>query len=65
MQYLLDTHTVLWAIGDDEKLSEAAARAILDLKNEMYVSMASAWELAIKIRTGKMRSCPFHAAMLH
>ena len=54
MKYLLDTHVALWAFGDNEKLSEAAKQAILDPASKKLVSMASAWELAIKIGTGKM-----------
>ena len=44
MQYLLDTHVVLWALGSKAKLSAATVLAILDPANEKYVSMASAWE---------------------
>jgi len=54
MKYLLDTHVVLWALGKRAKLSETAALAILDPANAKYVSIASAWELAIKIRLGKL-----------
>jgi PIN domain nuclease of toxin-antitoxin system len=54
MKLLLDTHTILWFLGDVEKLSEAALSAILDPENEKYVSIASAWELVIKISLGKL-----------
>jgi PIN domain nuclease of toxin-antitoxin system len=54
MKYLLDTHVALWAFGDRKKLSEVAKRAILDPENKKYVSIVSVWELAIKIRTGKL-----------
>jgi len=54
MRYLLDTHAALWAFGNHDKLSEVAKYAILDSANEKYVSIASAWELAIKIGTGKL-----------
>jgi len=54
MRYLLDTHTVLWAFNNEEKLSKTAVRAILDPVNEKYVSIASSWELAIKINLGKL-----------
>jgi len=50
----LDTHVVLWALGKKAQLPEAVAHAILDPSNEKYVSIASAWELAIKIKTGKL-----------
>ena len=54
MKHLLDTHVALWFFGEEEKLSEVAFRTILDPANKKFVSMASAWELAIKIGTGKM-----------
>jgi PIN domain nuclease of toxin-antitoxin system len=55
MKVLLDTHTVLWFLGDVEKLSDTALRAIVEPKNEKYVSVAAAWELAIKISLDKLR----------
>jgi len=55
MNYLLDTHTVLWFLGDNERLSEAALDAILEPANAKYVSIVSAWELAIKIGLGKLK----------
>ena len=54
MNCLLDTHVVLWFLGDNEKLSKAAFDAILEPANEKYVSIVSAWELAIKIGLGKL-----------
>jgi PIN domain nuclease of toxin-antitoxin system len=54
MRVLLDTHTVLWFLDDVERLSDVALRAIVDPGNVKYVSIATAWELAIKIRLGKL-----------
>ena len=54
MIYLLDTHTVLWFFDHVEKLSKTAINAILEQKNKKYVSIASVWELAIKISLGKV-----------
>jgi len=54
MQYLLDTHVALWFFEEPERLSETVFRTILDPANAKYVSIASAWELAIKIGTGKL-----------
>jgi len=54
MKLLLDTHAILWFLGDVEKLSKAALSAILEPKNEKYVSIVSAWELAIKISLDKL-----------
>jgi PIN domain nuclease of toxin-antitoxin system len=55
MRYLLDTHTALWYFSGDERLSKTAYEIIYDASNPIYLSIASAWELAIKISLGKMR----------
>ena len=52
--YLLDTHTAIWFFNGDEALSETAKQTILDASNNKYLSMTSAWELAIKIGIGKL-----------
>lgn len=52
---LLDTHAFLWWIGDDPRLKSAAKRAIADIENECYLSVASCWEMAIKVSLGKLR----------
>ena len=54
MKCLLDTHTVLWFFDNIEKLSETAFRTILDPANEIFISIVSPWELAIKINVGKL-----------
>ena len=54
MKLLLDTHCVLWFFDDVEKLSGKVLAAILEPTNEKFVSIASAWELAIKISMGKL-----------
>ncbi|OGV66059.1 MAG: twitching motility protein PilT [Lentisphaerae bacterium RIFOXYB12_FULL_65_16] len=48
MRILLDTHVALWAITDDVRLPELARGLILDSQNEIFVSAASVWEIAIK-----------------
>lgn len=48
MKVLLDTHIVLWALTDDDKLSEKARMIILSKENEIYYSTASVWEVAVK-----------------
>ncbi len=55
MKLLLDTHAFLWWIIDDPKLSPHAANAIQDSDNDIYVSVASAWEIAIKAGLGKLK----------
>jgi len=53
MKALLDTHSFLWFILDDSKLSESARSLIENPDNEVVVSPATYWEIAIKIRLGK------------
>jgi PIN domain nuclease of toxin-antitoxin system len=54
MRALLDTHTLLWWILDDPALPRAARETIAETGNTMLVSAASAWEIAIKFRLGKL-----------
>jgi PIN domain nuclease of toxin-antitoxin system len=53
MRLLLDTHIYIWAVMDDEKLSSAARKLILDA-DQVMVSSASIWEAAIKSGLGKL-----------
>jgi PIN domain nuclease of toxin-antitoxin system len=55
MRLLLDTHTFLWWINNDPSLSQPARSAISSELNECYVSLASCWELAIKVSIGKLQ----------
>jgi PIN domain nuclease of toxin-antitoxin system len=54
LRALLDTHAFLWWIGDDPRLSKTAREVLLDEDNEVYFSTASAWEIAIKARLGRI-----------
>ena len=54
MRLLLDTHALLWWLDGDERLSKAARQAIADPKATIFVSAASAWEIATKVRIGKL-----------
>ncbi len=54
MRLLLDTHAFLWWLAGDEALSPAARAAIADEANGVFVSAASAWEIATKHRIGKL-----------
>ena len=54
MRVLLDTHAVLWFINEHEKLSTKAKSILLDDKHELYISIASLWEVAIKVSLGKL-----------
>ena len=54
MKYLLDTHTAIWALDDAAKLSKTAKAIIDDTSIYIYMSIASVWEIAIKINNGKL-----------
>jgi PIN domain nuclease of toxin-antitoxin system len=54
VRLLLDTHAFLWAIGDPERLHEAARTALSDARNDVRVSVASIWEIGIKRAVGKL-----------
>lgn len=56
MKYLLDTYAFLWFTNDDPLLS-ARARSIVEIpENAIYLSVASIWEMAIKISLGKLNT---------
>lgn len=60
MNLLLDTHTLLWLMEASPNLSATAASLIADPSNRLYLSMASIWEMAIKIGLKKLTlSVPF------
>lgn len=52
---LLDTHAFLWAIDNNPRLSQKARDAIIDGNNIVFVSAATAWEIAIKKSIGKLK----------
>ena len=54
MRFLLDTHTLLWCFNASPSLSPRARRVIDDGRNEILVSAASGWEIATKVRLGKL-----------
>lgn len=53
MKFLLDTHVLLWAAGVPEKLSTSATQLLNSAENELFFSVASLWEIAIKCRLGR------------
>jgi PIN domain nuclease of toxin-antitoxin system len=55
MNYLLDTHTFLWFLEGNNTLSSKARIIIEDANNTIYVSIASIWEIAIKISISKLK----------
>ncbi len=58
MRLLLDTQALLWWWTDDPRLLGAARDAIANPENEIWVSAASAWEIATKDRLGKLELLP-------
>ena len=57
MRLLLDTHIFLWAVAGSPLL-KAATRRLIESADEVYVSAASLWEVAIKARLGKIEADP-------
>ncbi len=54
MRVLLDTHTLIWAKISPASLSRQVAEIMADPLNEIFVSAATAWEIATKVRLGKL-----------
>jgi len=52
--YLLDTHALLWFLSGDERISPTSRQIISDPKNRCFISIASLWEMAIKINIGRL-----------
>ena len=55
MKLLLDTHALLWFIGNDPQLSAPAPQNIENPQHEIFVSAASLWEIAVKLSLEKLR----------
>jgi PIN domain nuclease of toxin-antitoxin system len=56
LRLLLDTHILLWWLADEMRIPEQHREVIRDGRNQVFVSAASAWEIAIKRRLGKLRA---------
>ncbi len=54
MKYLIDTHVIIWLLDNDDRLSKVARREIENLDNQIFVSIISLFEIAIKVKTGKL-----------
>jgi PIN domain nuclease of toxin-antitoxin system len=54
LSLLLDTHTLLWWLDGNQDLSHPAQQAIAEAHRVVFVSAASAWEIATKVRIGKL-----------
>jgi PIN domain nuclease of toxin-antitoxin system len=55
MILLMDTHTFIWYVTDDSKLSNPVTELINDENNQIFLSIASIWEMGIKQSLGKLR----------
>ena len=53
MKLLLDTHILLWAAGQPEKLSAASRSLLLSNEHQLYFSAAAIWEIVIKLNLGR------------
>ncbi|KQU34080.1 twitching motility protein PilT [Methylobacterium sp. Leaf94] len=56
MRLLLDTHALLWWLLADPRLGQAARDMIADPANDVLVSVASLWEIQVKVRVGKLKA---------
>jgi PIN domain nuclease of toxin-antitoxin system len=56
MRLLLDTHALLWWLADDPALPASARKHLARAGNTIFVSSASAWEIATKLRIGKLQT---------
>lgn len=63
MKLLLDTHTLLWALGSPEKLPEYIVEMICNENNDVYLSAASLWEISIKHKKAPLKM-PYSAAQI-
>jgi PIN domain nuclease of toxin-antitoxin system len=54
MDYLIDTNIFLWSLGDEKKLKSIVRNAITGPQNQIFISVASLWEISIKHRKGKL-----------
>lgn len=64
MKFLLDTHSFLWFISGDTQLSTTARTSIEDIRNDVFLSVASLWEMAIKISLGKLQLSQEYATFI-
>ena len=56
MKLLLDTHAALWWLGDDDRLGPVSAELLEDASNDVLLSAAVVWEVAIKRSLGKLKA---------
>ena len=65
MAFLLDTHVILWHLSKNPNLNQKA-KEIVDVKSDLFFSVASLWEIVIKINVGKLQlDCAFGSLLDH
>lgn len=62
MRLLLDTHAALWWLSDEERIGDDAARQLRDDTNQVLLSAAVVWEVAVKRSLGTLQAPPGFAA---
>ena len=55
-KYLLDTHTLLWFVENNNSLSRKAKKILLEKDNIFFISIITFWELTIKVNIGKLNN---------
>jgi PIN domain nuclease of toxin-antitoxin system len=65
LKVLVDAHIYIWAKLNDHRLSARAKKVLRSDDHELFFSLASLWELSIKIRNGKLRTLTSSIAFLH
>jgi PIN domain nuclease of toxin-antitoxin system len=63
VKLLLDTHALIWLIADDARIGKQAREVIVDPGNDIFVSIVSFWEIAVKIRIGKLKKVDLEKVM--
>ena len=64
MNYLIDTHTLIWFFNGDSQLSDNALTVLNDDSNNKSISIASLWEISFKVNVGKLElGYPYHTIM--
>jgi len=56
VKLLLDTHALLWWLADDKQIGHDARELVADPGNDILISVVSLWEIAVKIRIGKLQA---------
>lgn len=63
MRLLLDTHVAVWSISSSQRLPAAIVELLADAENEIFVSIVSLWEIALKNSSAARDPMPFSAAV--